>query len=256
MARLLPVIGLVAALAVAAALPRSAVQAFDLVGYAICHRIPERSFFVGGTQLPLCARDTGTFSSALLTLVLFTATTRGRPARFPRLPYILFLGTFALAWAADGFNSYVALVTGQPLVYPPQNWLRLLTGAGMGSALAVLLVVLFNQTTWQTPSPVAPIERPIDLWRVAVGIALTLGAYLWRPDFLYAPLAALSGIGAVALLSVVNSLIVMVVQRRHTCAVALRDLALPMALGVLLAAVEIGGIAGLRLALIGPVFIP
>ncbi len=36
----------------------------DSVGYAICHRIDERSFHVFGRQLPLCARCTGEFYAA------------------------------------------------------------------------------------------------------------------------------------------------------------------------------------------------
>ncbi len=31
----------------------------DAVGYAVCHRIADRSFHVDGVQLPLCVRCTG-----------------------------------------------------------------------------------------------------------------------------------------------------------------------------------------------------
>ncbi|MDW7990671.1 MAG: DUF2085 domain-containing protein, partial [Anaerolineae bacterium] len=33
----------------------------DCIGVAVCHRIPSHSFHIGGRQLPLCARCTGTF---------------------------------------------------------------------------------------------------------------------------------------------------------------------------------------------------
>ena len=36
----------------------------DAVGYAICHRIDERSFHIDDRQLPLCARCTGEFNAA------------------------------------------------------------------------------------------------------------------------------------------------------------------------------------------------
>jgi hypothetical protein len=36
-------------------------EAGDYAGYAICHRITERSFTVAGRQFPLCARCTGTY---------------------------------------------------------------------------------------------------------------------------------------------------------------------------------------------------
>ncbi|HEC34484.1 MAG TPA: DUF2085 domain-containing protein, partial [Chloroflexi bacterium] len=49
--------------------PQELLTKVDLVGYAVCHRIPSHSFFVGGRQLPLCARCTGTFLGALTGLL-------------------------------------------------------------------------------------------------------------------------------------------------------------------------------------------
>src|ERR671910_1108647 len=43
----------------------------DAVGYAICHRIDERSFQIGDRQLPLCARCTGEFYAAGISLLFF-----------------------------------------------------------------------------------------------------------------------------------------------------------------------------------------
>ena len=51
----------------------------NVVGYAVCHRIPDRSFIIGGAQLPLCARDTGMFTAALATIAELRASgTLGR----------------------------------------------------------------------------------------------------------------------------------------------------------------------------------
>ena len=51
----------------------------DAIGYAICHRIGERSFQIGDRQLPLCARCTGEFYAAGISLLaLFPA------ARLPK----------------------------------------------------------------------------------------------------------------------------------------------------------------------------
>lgn len=35
-----------------------------------CHQMPERSFFVGGTQFPVCARCTGVIAGELLCIAL------------------------------------------------------------------------------------------------------------------------------------------------------------------------------------------
>src|SRR5687767_13825688 len=43
----------------------------DAIGYAICHRIDERSFHMDDRQLPLCARCTGEFYAAGISLLLF-----------------------------------------------------------------------------------------------------------------------------------------------------------------------------------------
>ncbi len=47
------------------------------LGHFICHQRPERSFFVAGQQLPVCARCTGLYLGAALAipLPLVTATT-------------------------------------------------------------------------------------------------------------------------------------------------------------------------------------
>ena len=45
----------------------------DAIGYAVCHRIDERSFHVDGRQLPLCARCSGMYLGALLGLVVLLA---------------------------------------------------------------------------------------------------------------------------------------------------------------------------------------
>ncbi|MFZ1794606.1 MAG: DUF2085 domain-containing protein, partial [Anaerolineae bacterium] len=72
---------------VAAALPTSAINALDLVGYAVCHRIPERSFIIAGNQLPVCARDTGMFIGVLMGVIVFAVLPRRRAAGFPRAPF-------------------------------------------------------------------------------------------------------------------------------------------------------------------------
>ena len=40
----------------------------DAVGYAVCHRIDVRSFHLGDRQIPVCARCTGQYLGAMLSL--------------------------------------------------------------------------------------------------------------------------------------------------------------------------------------------
>ena len=50
----------------------------DAIGYAICHRIDERSFQIGDRQLPLCARCTGEFYAAGISLIFFALVSKGK----------------------------------------------------------------------------------------------------------------------------------------------------------------------------------
>src|SRR5262245_11882327 len=78
----------VAAVAWAAALPAAAWTAalpqpstaaylFSLlvygIGSGICHQLPERSFYLWGRQLPVCARCAGIYAGAALTVIVMAA---------------------------------------------------------------------------------------------------------------------------------------------------------------------------------------
>jgi hypothetical protein len=63
--------------------PEGALGKLDAIGYAVCHRIDERSFQINDRQLPLCARCTGEFYAAGVAL-LFQAIVSGERANFPR----------------------------------------------------------------------------------------------------------------------------------------------------------------------------
>ena len=50
-----------------------AVLFFDAVGSVICHQLPDRSFFLYGRQLPVCARCTGLYLGGLAGFVAWCA---------------------------------------------------------------------------------------------------------------------------------------------------------------------------------------
>lgn len=87
-----------------------------------CHQRPERSFFVGGWQMPVCARCTGVFIGQLLAL----------PALLLFVPQVG-AAVLALPLALDGLTQKAGWRTST-------NRLRLVTGllAGFGLATAVL----------------------------------------------------------------------------------------------------------------------
>lgn len=247
--RFAPLVATVALATLAALLPRQALRPLDWVGYAVCHRIPERSFFVAGTQLPVCARDTGMFIAALAGLIGFSLTLRTRASGFPARPYAFAFVAFFAAWAFDGFNSYWLLATGRTLIYTPQNWLRLTTGALMGVTLSTYIAALTNQAVWRHASA----DPIVGSWHAVLRLVIiaggVIGIVLWRPDFLYGPIALVSALGVMTLLGMVNGLLVLILLRQHGRIERWSQLAVPGAAGLLLSILQIGLIDLARAAL-------
>lgn len=229
-------------------LPYNLIQIFDLVGYAVCHRIPERSFIIGGNQLPMCARDTGMFGVALLGVLGIAITRTQRFAQFPKASYLILLALGALTWAVDGLNSYLLLATGRVFWYMPQNWLRLVTGAFMGAAVSALVVPLFNASVWQSNlrSNTSHIRSWRDLlfvWGIALMWVLLV---LWQQPVLYGLYASVSALGTLMLLTVVNGLIVLLLMGREAQVTAWAQMTKPLSIGFALTLTEIALIVALR----------
>lgn len=229
----------------------------DAIGYAICHRIDERSFQLGERQLPLCARCTGEFYAAGISL-LFFALVSPRKSRMPgwRLgaPLLLFLAAFGI----DGTNSFFYLFKQTaagaldhiPNLYIPNNTLRLFTGSGMGIALASVLYPAFNQSAWKDTDP----GRALS-WKklgILIGIVLLVDlAVLTESPIVLYPVAVLSVLGVLALLVLVLSMVWILIMRQENEFVSLKQMWMPFLAGTTLAFLMIGAIDLLRFQLTG-----
>jgi uncharacterized membrane protein len=243
--------GVVLALAAALVLiflalpPHSIAEKARLVGFGLCHQQGERSFFIGGRQLPLCARDTGTYIGALATLACIGASRRRRGTELPPIPllvvYVLGFAFFAL----DGLNSYASALPGFPQLYPPDNRLRMLSGTLLGSGIVALLVPLFNYTVWVQ----APRERSLSgpaLVALPFALALAYGTVLVAPSWLYLPLAAALTLSVLLVLSAVNGLLVAVILRQDRQGTGWLDGLYVLGLGLFLTSAELTGLGLLR----------
>ncbi len=178
----------------------------DALGYAVCHRIDLRSFHLGDRAVPLCARCTGMYLGAVLGL-LFQFSRGRRRGGFPPGRVSLALGGLALAFVLDGVNSYLHFFPGAPVLYEPQNWLRLATGMGMGVGIAAMLYPAFQQTIWAAWD-----SRPALEDLRALAVLLTLAVFLVlivlteNPLVLY-PLALISAAGTLLVLTLLYALI-------------------------------------------------
>jgi Predicted membrane protein len=229
----------------------------DAVGYAICHRIGERSFHIGDRQLPLCARCTGEFYSAAISLIFFAVFSKkqsGMPGWKLGVPLLIFFAAFGI----DGSNSFLYLLkqtsggalSNIPNLYIPNNTLRLFTGSGMGIALASILYPAFNQSAWKDSNP----GQALD-WKklgILIGIILLVDlAILTESPIVLYPIAILSVLGVLALLVTVFSMVWLLIMRQENEFTALRQMWLPFLAGTTLAFLMISAIDLLRFRLTG-----
>jgi len=222
----------------------------DAVGYAVCHRIDVRSFYLGERQLPLCARCTGMYLGAVLGLAYQQVVSRRRGGT-PGRPVIAVLGLLVLFFVVDGFNSFISFFPGAPMLYQPQNWLRLLTGSGMGIAIAVALFPAFNQTVWMDwdPRPAMPGLR--SLGGLALLMLLVDLLVLSQNPLLLYPLALISAAGVLLLLTLAYTMVWVMIFRTENKYLNIGQLLLPLVCGFGTALVQIILLDMARYALTG-----
>jgi uncharacterized membrane protein len=211
----------------------------DALGYAVCHRIDLRSFSINGRPMPLCARCTGMYLGAITGLV-YQFIVGGRRMGMPPRRVIAVLGLLVLAFAVDGLNSYLTLFPNVVTLYQPQNWMRLLTGMGMGVVLSAGLVPSFNQTVWSEwdGRPALSGFRSLSLLILA-GLGLSALVLLNDPWILFT-LSLVSAAGILVVLGMVYIIVLLILFRRDNTISQTRGLYLPALGGLFLALLQIG----------------
>jgi uncharacterized membrane protein len=225
-----------------AVMPGGVLGHADLIGYAVCHRIPARSFVIGGQQLPLCARCSGTYLGALTGFGVMFLLGRRRAANLPPVSVLIVLVLFVAAMGFDGVNSYLTLLPILPHLYEPHNWLRLTTGTLEGIALAVVVLPVFNQTMWADATGERSLRNLRELALVVLAGAAVVGIVLAEPPVLLYPLAILSAGSVVWMLTLINSLLATIASRRENRAVTWRDAAPLLLVGLAATLVELSAI--------------
>ena len=210
------------------------------IGFGLCHQLPERSYFGGGVQVPVCARDTGIYVGFAVGLAILALLERGRrssdaPPLLSGIALVGFIGMMAL----DGLTSYMGLrVT--------TNELRLFTGTLAGFALSAFTLPLLNGQLWVAPGSgrVLPTARQFGLFSLAAaGTTALVG--LAGPAFGVAyPLT----VGASILLTftAVNLVIVCLLPWFERKARRLRDAWVPVGIAFGLSIIELAFSAALK----------
>lgn len=221
------------------------------IGYAVCHRIAERSFHVHGEQLPLCARCTGIYLGVMIGIAFFAARGRVRANRFPALRWLLPLLALGGTIAIDGINSYLSLFEFYTPIYQPHNTLRLFTGLVAGAAMITVVLPVFNATVWRAPRRDAPITGWRDLAALLVALALAGLLVLTRLSVVLWIAGVISALDVALMFGIVGAALFVSFTHREATARRWRDLAIPALAGLLVALAIIGGIDAVRFALTG-----
>jgi len=222
----------------------------SLFGAGVCGQVPSHSFTIGDGLLPLCARCTGTYLGALLGLLGLAALRRQRASGLPPSGILASLISFIVLWGVDGLNSFLSLFPNAPHLYEPHNLLRLITGILQGLALSIIVYPIFSFLLWKETDPARVIRNWRELGYLLIPAALLIRIVQTQASFLLYPVAVLSILGVLAMLTLVNTMIFLIVTRREGKAKSWRDALLPLSLGLLAAFFEISALGLLHFALI------
>jgi len=215
------------------------------VGSAVCHQDSTHSFLVNGQQMPLCARCTGMYLGALLSLVFHFR--QGKLGSLPPRKVLIPLGLLFLAFALDGLNSSAASLGLGWKLYETTNLARLITGTGAGIVIGAVLAPIFNQTAWASwvRRSVLPDNKTLALL-LAAGAMIVLVIYA-GPQVLRYPAAVLSVLGVLVVLCLAYTTLALIILKRENIANSRRDLLMPLLVGMLTALLQVSFFAFLRI---------
>lgn len=218
--------------------------ALHWLGFGLCHQLPARSFFAGGYQLPVCARDTGIYLGFVVALLVAAFLDRGRRRTGMPPAWLLGVGFAAVALLGwDGVTSYLGL-------RPTTNLIRLATGTGTGFAIALVIVPLLNAQLWKRGSEERVLDSPLEglLWCVAAPV--TFAAALWGGPVLGIGYPLVVSAAILVTFTAVNLVLVSLIPRFERSYERLRDTWPAVLIAFAVTMLEIGGADWLRLVLL------
>jgi uncharacterized membrane protein len=211
------------------------------LGYGLCHQLPERSFFGGGVQVPVCARDTGIYLGFVIAFALIAVVHRGeRPREFPSVRVWIVMGVFLAAMGFDGISSYAGL-------RETTNSLRLITGIGVGFSAAAMVFPMLQDELWRRPG----VGRVLDpAWRLATWLAavpISFVIVLLAGPLLGVAYPLLVAASILFTLCAINLVIVAMLPAFDRKGERLSDVIVPASVALVVALVEIAAAGYVRL---------
>ena len=222
--------------------PLAILDKADVIGSAVCHQLPERSFVCAGRPLPLCARCTGTFVGALVGVLGMVALGRSRARNVPPLGILIVLVLFVIVFAIDGLNSFVTFFPALPCLYEPNDLLRVWSGTLNGLALSIITWPILNFTLWADGGEQRSVVTIWELGGLVVAAFLVAWGIQTEAGFLLYPAAMASALGVLVMLTMVNTVIVAIVLRQESVATTWREAAPLFLAGLAAVCVEISAL--------------
>jgi uncharacterized membrane protein len=219
-------------------------QLLQWLGFGLCHQLPERSLFGGGVQVPVCARDEGLYVGFLVAFLLIWLLHRPlRPRELPGPAALVVCALFLGSMVVDGVTSYAGL-------RETTNVIRLLTGTMAGYALAALVAPLLNDELWLKADSVRALSPAwrLAVWGISVPFVVVVVLYGGPLLGVGYPIAVAGAI--IATFVIVNLVLAAMLSPFERKAQRPRDLLAPLAIALLLTALEFVLAALLKLGLL------
>jgi uncharacterized membrane protein len=210
----------------------------DAMGFGVCHQIHTHSFFIGGHQMPLCARCTGMYLAALAGIALLVVLRR-RASRLPSGQVGAILALFFAVMVLDGANS--TLQSFNAGIWETTNLVRIVTGGLAGISVAFVFYPVFNLSLWHRDAlrKERALEQPFELAGYVVAAGVLIALVLDGGGWLYYPVSILSIVGMLMLLTMANAVIVLIVTRREGYIRDFSSALTPLLVGLLMSLVEL-----------------
>lgn len=202
--------------------------------HGLCAQNSDHSHDFGGELLPFDARCAGIYAGATLSLVILAARGRLLAMALPKTIYLIVLTGFGGLMALDGMNSlFTDLGWWHP--WESSSISRVITGYGMGIAMAVAFVWLFAGTVFQLGDKQPAIRNWSDIgWFLApVPVVLVLFESGW--SWLYVPISIFLIVCAWLVLGMMALATILLATRLDERIVRVSQLHVPAAAGIVVA---------------------
>jgi uncharacterized membrane protein len=136
------------------------------LGSTLCHQLEERSFYIDGFQMPLCARCLGIHLAFLISAAIILARRDPRLSGLPSVRSMAAISLLLLPATADVVLSYSGIMD-------TDNTRRVVTGALFGTALAFIVMPFASSMLAKLNTVGTSLAHPLHWVMVAVAASAT-----------------------------------------------------------------------------------